>query len=474
MAACDQAIMPTLRNPISIIMKSLSHTSRRTFLRQALAVSVLGGINILPAHARRVSPNSKVRLAVVGCGNRGAAVGNWFLGKDICEIVTVCDVHIDGDHTQGFLGKLPASTTRYVDFREMFDKEEKNIDAVIVNTPDHSHFPVTMQAMALGKHVYVEKPMAHTFLQSELMMQAAEKHGVVTQVGNQGHSEANRTQFKAWTEGGIIKDVHRIDAYMTARRRWHGWDVSSMPEAQEMPEGLDWETWCATAPMTGFHPHLHPANWRSWFDYGCGAFGDWGPHILDTCHRFLDLGLPSEVIAEHRDGPNDYIFPQASTIRFKFPARGAHPACDVWWFDGQGNNAPLPPEIEEGTNMGNAGKIIHSKELVFRGASHGSTLRIVPREKFREMHDQLPEYEQRTPDHASNFLMACRGEAEANSPFSVGGPLNQMFNLGILAQRYGGTIKFDRDTKEITSHANGREMLNGNPPRPGWEQYYRL
>lgn len=460
-------------------MQSLSHSSRRTFLRQAFAASVLGGVgglNILPAHARRVSPNSKVRLAIVGCGNRGGSIGEWFMKKDIAEIVTVCDVDLGGKHCAKFLGMLPGSVTRYSDFRQMFDKEEKNIDAVIVGTPDHSHFPITMQAMALGKHVYVEKPLAHTFLQTQLMMDAAERFGVVTQVGNQGHSEANMTQFKAWTEGGIIKDVHRIDAYMTAKRRWHGWKIDGMPKGGTVPEGINWDHWCATAPMTDFDGRLHPANWRSWFDYGCGAFGDWGPHILDTCHRFLELGLPSEIIAERRDGPNDCIFPQASTIRFVFPARGNHPACDVWWYDGQGNNAPLPAEIPEGTNMGSAGKIIHSKEVVFRGASHGSTLRIVPTEKFREMTESgvLPKFQSRNPDHASNFLSACRGEAEANSPFSVGGPLNQMFNLGILAQRYGGTIKFDREGKTITSHPNGKEMLAGNPPRPEWEQYYKL
>jgi len=461
-------------------MHSIHQTSRRTFLRQALAASVIGsvgGLNILPAHARRVSPNSKVRLAVVGCGNRAGQIGGGFQKKDIAEIVTVCDVDLDGKHCANFLKGLPSSVTRYRDFRQMFDKEEKNIDAVIVGTPDHSHFPITMQAMALGKHVYVEKPLAHTFHQTELLMKAAEKFGVVTQVGNQGHSEANRTQFKAWTEGGIIKDVHRIDAYMVAARRWHGWKIDGMPKGGTPPEGMAWDEWCATAPMTDFDGRLHPANWRSWFDYGCGAFGDWGPHILDTCHRFLELGLPSEIIAEHRDGPNEWIFPQASTIRFKFPARGKHPACDVWWFDGKGNRPPQPPEIDEGTGMRDAGKIIHSKELVFRGFSHGSTLLVAPNDKHREMSaaGALPEYQARgLPDHAQNFLSACRGEAEANSPFSIGGPLNQMFNLGILAQRYGGTIKFDRETKQITSHPNGQQMLAGNPPRPGWEQYYKL
>ncbi len=451
--------------------------SRRRFLHTAAAASIFSGLNILPSGARpnagRVSPNSKVRLAIVGVGNRGGEIGRWFRSKGESEIICGCDVHLDGDHCSRFMNDVPG-IPYYSDFREMFDAQADNIDAVIVGTPDHSHFPICMQAMALGKHVYVEKPMAHTFLQTDLMMKAADKYGVVTQVGNQGHSEANLYQFRAWTEAGIIKDVHRVDAYMVAARRWHGWEIDGMPEEQPLPDGLDWDSWIATAPMTGFHPRLHPANWRSWFSYGCGAFGDWGPHILDTCHRFLELGLPTEIVAEKRDGPNDYIFPQASTIVFKFPQRGNHPPCEVRWYDGRGNRPELPPEIPADTDMGDAGKIIHSKELVFRGGSHGSTLRIQPEEKFREMGDSLPEVPRRPHDHATNFLLACRGEVEPNAPFSIGGPLNQMFTLGILAQRFGGTIQFDRDSQTITSHEDGHAMLTGPRPRPEWEEFYRL
>lgn len=456
---------------------SESSFSRRRFLGSVGSAAAIAALPFTPAcsaaSGRRVSPNSKVRLAFVGLGNRGGDVGKWFKRKPEAEFVCACDVDLKGKHCAGFLKEIPGIPL-YTDFRKMFDKETANIDAVIVGTPDHSHFPICMQAMALGKAVYVEKPMAHTFQEIELMMKAAEKHGVVTQMGNQGHSEANHWQFKAWTEAGVIKDVSRIDAFMTSSRRWHGWDVKGMPEAETPPPGIDWEPWIATAPMTPFNARLHPQTWRGWFNHGSGAFGDWGPHILDTCHRFLELGLPEEITAVKLDGRNEYIFPQSSTIAFNFPARGKHPACVVNWHDGKGNMPQLPPEIPAGTNVGSAGKIIYSKEHIFLGGSHGSTLRIAPEQKFREIRKSLPEHAKKAPDHAMNFILACRGEATANSPFSVSGPLTQMFTLGILAQRFGGTIKFDRTAKTITSHADGAAMLTGPQPRPGWEQYYKL
>ena len=469
-------ILLTMSTPkLHPILNTNAGKSRRTFLGTSLGAMAAFGIlpSGLVSGANRVSPNSKVRLAVVGCGNRAGTIGVWFKRTGQVDIVCVCDVDFEGKHCGEFLPQVPEAR-RYTDFRKMFDKEAANIDAVIVGTPDHSHFPICMQAMALGKAVYVEKPMAHTFQEVELMIKAAEKYGVVTQMGNQGHSEANHWQFKAWTEAGVIKDVTRIDAYMTSSRRWHGWDPKAMPEGETPPAGMDWESWIATAPMTPFNAKLHPQTWRGWFDYGSGAFGDWGPHILDTCHRFLELGLPEEITAVKLDGRNEFIFPQSSTIAFKFPARGNRPACVVNWHDGRGNMPELPKEIPAGTDVGNAGKIIYAKEHIFRGGSHGSTLRIAPEEKFRELRKSLPDYEKKSPDHAMNFILACRGEATVNSPFSVSGPLTQMFTLGVLAQRYGGTIKFDRATKTITSHANGPAMLAGRPPRAGWEQYYKL
>src|SRR5690606_25540556 len=129
-----------------------------------------------------------------------------------------------------------------------------------------------------------------------------------------------------WAEAGVIKDITRIDAYMNSPRRWHGWTVNGFDHDQTAPDSVDWDLWHVGRPKHPFSPRLHPGNWRSWFEYGNGAFGDWAPHILDTAHRFLDLGLPATIEAVKRDGPNDYIFPQATTIRFGFPSRAAHPA----------------------------------------------------------------------------------------------------------------------------------------------------
>ncbi len=452
-------------------------STRRQFLRASLATSAFAGIQILPksllAAPGRPGPNDKVRLGIAGCGNRAGEINQWFAGTGMVDIAAVCDVHLDGKHCAGFLASVPKAP-RFNDFRQMFDKHAKDFDAVIVGTPDHSHFPICMLAMSLGKHVYVEKPMAHTFDEVERMMAAAKRHKVVTQMGNQGHSEANYFQFREWAKAGIIKNVRKVDAYMVSARRWHGWKIDGWPAAQPLPEGLDWDTWAATAPLHPYNDKLHPGNWRSWFDYGSGAFGDWGPHILDTIHEFLDLGLPEEVSAVKRDGPNDLIYPQASTISFKFPARGNHPPLEVVWRDGRGNLPALPPELASEVKLGNAGKMIWSDDLTFHGGTHGATLNIVPAAKAAAMKDTLPKWPNSPSNHAVNFLRACRGEEETRSSFAIAGPLTQMFTLGIIAQRLGGSVKFDRASKKVTAPVEAAPLLAGNPPRKGWEEFYRL
>ncbi|MFC3336857.1 hypothetical protein [Flavobacterium palustre] len=185
--------------------------------------------------------------------------------------------------------------------------------------------------------------MACTFYEIELMMQAARKHpNLVTQVGNQGHSEANYFQFKAWKEAGIIKNVTEVVAHMNSPRRWHGWDpnIYKLPEGQPIPEGMDWNTWLMARPYHDYSDKYHQGNWRCWYDFGMGALGDWGAHILDTAHEFLDLGLPYEVNPIKLEGHNDYFFPMSSTIQFKFPKRGNMPPMNITWYDGV-NNMPL-------------------------------------------------------------------------------------------------------------------------------------
>jgi predicted dehydrogenase len=475
-----------------------SKSSRRDFLRHLsiiTATTALTGLSIDKLSAknpqpRKVGSNEKVNLACIGVGNRANEIIKEFYKTGHCNIVALCDTDMGAPHTVEIMNKFP-NVPQFQDYRKMFDKMANKIDAVVIGLPDFSHFPATMLSMSLGKHVYVEKPMAHTFNEIELMMRAAKKYGVVTQMGNQGHSEANYFQFKAWKEAGIIKDVTAITAHMNNSRRWHKFDsnIKSMPAAEPVPAGLDWDTWLGTEQFHDYNKDYINGQWRCWYDFGMGALGDWGAHILDTAHQFLELGLPTEINMLRANGHNKFFFPYSSTILFKFPARGEMPACDVTWYDGLDNLPPVPqgygnvvlePNIPPPSNGQmipsklNPGKIIYSKELTFKGGSHGSILSIIPEEKAKEMESKLPEVPKSPSNHFANFLLACKGQEKTRSPFEIAGPLSQVFCLGVLAQQLNTKLIFDPKTKQITNNPVANQLLTGAEPRKVWKQYYRL
>lgn len=482
-----------------------ANTQRREFLKKgALA---FGSISILPSHVlfarpelrnkegeiiRRatVAPSDRVNMAFCGIGHRGGSIMASLISTGLVNVVALCDVDMGAPHTLKRIEENP-NAPRFQDFRVMFDKMENDFDAISVGTPDFSHFPITMLAMSKGKHVYVEKPMARTFNEVELMMKGAKKYKVATQMGNQGHSEANYFQFKVWKEAGIIKDVTDITAHMNGRRRWHGWDtnMSKFPAAETIPETMDWDTWMMTAKHHDYQKDFVNGQWRCWYDFGMGALGDWGAHIMDTAHQFLDLGLPYEVDPLKIEGHNTLFFPQASTLAFKFPKRKRMPPVTITWYDGM-NNIPQVPdgygELEVDPNIPpasngkvqpaklGAGKIIYSKELTFKGGSHGSTLKIIPEDKAKEMASKLPEVPMSPSNHFKNFLLACKGEEKCRSSFDIAGPLSQVFTLGTMAQRLNTKLEFDRKKKVITNNKLANELLVGEAPRKGWEEYYTL
>ena len=485
--------------------------SRRQFIKSSAALSAITFLPSYIALGNRSSsgfaPSEKVNLAAIGIGNRGGAVLKTMYDSGLCNVVAICDIDMGGAHTHvnrfrfgatendpspvkgKTVKRAPHKARSYTDFRKMFDEMGDEIDAVLVGTPDHSYFAATMLAMSLGKHVYVEKPLAHTYGQTARMMDLAERSGVSTQMGNQGHSGGNYFQFKAWTEAGVITDVSRITAYMNRPRRWHGWgqDTTAYP-TDPKPDYVDWDLWHATvAEKAPFSKRLHPAEWRSWHNFGSGAFGDWGPHILDTCHEFLQLGLPHTISAEKRDGANDFVYPQASSIRFDFAERGPGlPACAVTWKDGVKNTPALEEEYYDVVTdkktgesdlvepkLNTHGKIIYAKDFVFQGGSHSDVLRILPKQKYLDMRRSLPTFSQKNSDHYSNFLLSCKGEEKTRSPFSISGPLCQVFNLGMIAQRLGGTLKFDTKTQTITGNKVAQELLDPAPSK-GWEEFYSM
>lgn len=443
--------------------------SRRQSLVAGVAASLIPG--------KVLGANERVDVAWIGIGFRGPHIIQNFENSGILNVVALCDVHIDNPNMLKMKAKYPNAKV-YQDWRKLFDEMSDQFDAVINLTPDHQHFPISMVSMANGKPVYTEKPLARTFQEIDLMMAAEKKYGVVTQMGNQGHSGENYFQFKAWKEAGIIKDVTHVDAYMNKGRRWHPWgDVKAYPTGAAKPEGLDWDIWRGVTPAaTTYDPKFHPANWRGWHQYGTGCFGDWGAHILDTIHRFLELGMPEKISATKVVQPNDLIFPLATTINFAFPARGDMPAMDIDWYDGVNNKPPVPKEfVGREFKADKPGKFMYSKEYVFQGDSHVSPLQIIPYEKYRELlkTGSVPKDFGKNSDHYANFLLACKGVEQARSPFSVSGPLSQMLALGCLAQRLGGELEFDRKTRQITNNKRANSLLKDDV-RKGWEQYYTL
>lgn len=472
-------------------------TTRRDFIKSAalasagLAIGSVSNKMNAASYSRIVGANKKINLAHIGIGNRGWEIIEQFDNTGLANVVALCDVDLGAEQTKKALAKFPHAR-RFKDFREMFDKMGNEIEAVAIATPDFAHFPAVMMSMTYGKHVYVEKPLSRTFYESELLIKTAKKYPkVVTQMGNQGHSEANYFQFKAWTEAGIIKDVTAITAHMNNARRWHGWDtnIKHFPAAEPIPETLDWDTWLMSRGYHDYNKDFHNGQWRCWYDFGMGALGDWGAHIIDTAHRFLDLGLPEEITPLKLTGHNDFFFPMSSTIEFKFPKRGDMPPVVITWYDGVDNIPPVPegygkmeldpniPAVAGGKIQParlNPGKEIYSKELTFKGGSHGSILTIIPDEKAKELEKSLPEIPESTSNHFANFLLACQGKEQTRSPFEISGPLSQVFCLGVAAQRLNRKIVFDRDTKRVTNDAFADAFLIGEPPRKGWEDFYKI
>ena len=469
--------------------------TRRDFLKTASLFSAglaFNGADLLAkSNYVQQSHFDKVKIAYVGIGNRGEQDIDEFAKTGMVEVVALCDVDMGNKQTEKVMNMYPKAK-HFKDFREMFEKAGNDFEAVCIATPDHSHFPIAMLALSEGKHVYVEKPMSRTFIEAELMMQMARKNPhLVTQVGNQGHSEGNYFQFKAWQEAGIIKDVTAVVGHMNNVRRWHQWDsnIKCFPSADPMPKTMDCDTWLCAVPYHDYNEKFHQGNWRCWYDFGMGALGDWGAHILDTVHEFLDLGLPYQVKMVRAKGHNDYFYPYSSTILFRFAARGNMPPVDVTWYDGLDNLPPLPEGFGKSelaanipaTNQGeyrdsdlNPGKIIYTKDLIFKGGSHGSTLSIIPEKRAKEMEGLLPEVPKSPSNHYVNFLRAIRGEEKTRSPFEINGVLSQVFCLGVIAQRLNADLYFDTRLKQFTNNQFANAMLAGSLPRKGWEYFYNL
>ena len=464
--------------------------NRRSFLKSALAAGAFPYITGCFAPCASRCPDGKVRLACVGIGQQAWNDIREFEKTGLVHIAALCDTDLDGKQCVEALKRYP-DAPRFRDFRRMLDEMDGRIDAVAVMTPDHAHFPALMAAMKMGLPVFSEKPLAHTFEECELLMQAAKKYGVATQMGNQGHSGENYYQFKHYVETGVI-DVSKLTklvAHMNNPRRWHKWNgkVSSFPKAEALTKGLDWDTWLGTASFHDYSKDYVQGEWRSWYDFGNGCLGDWGAHTMDTMHRFFELGLPTEVLIKDVKGWNPYVFPMQDTLTFKFPAKGRRPAIDLDWYEGVTNKPELPegyipqgwnkdiPAAKGSTAADAAKNLVPGKFFymadgtAWQGGSHQSPLK-------RCGGGKVPSYPKNGSNHYANFLLAVMGKEETRSPFCVSSPLSEVFCLGCIAQRLNRSFKFDPVAKQIVGDEEANALLKGSKgtPRKGWEEFYRV
>ena len=351
-------------------MPTRSHTTstngtlptRRTFLHHAAAAAgAASAFTILPSRVvagqRTIAPSDKLNIGAIGVGGMG---GSNLSRCETENIVALCDV--DSAYAAKTFAKYPKAR-RYGDFREMFDKE-KDIDAVIVATPDHTHAVIAMAAMQRGKHVYVQKPMAHAVYEARLMTEAARKHKVVTQMGNQGHSGEGLRLITEWVAAGAIGQVQEVHAW-TNRPVWpQGVEVERPKDPPAAPSTLDWDLWIGPAPMRPFHPTYHPGKWRAWWDFGTGSLGDMGCHILDPVFWALDLKYPASVegcISTYCEefwkhvAPKNETYPRSTIVRYNFPAREELPPVQLTWWDG-GLMPARPAGFEVGRKTGRRGR----------------------------------------------------------------------------------------------------------------------
>jgi predicted dehydrogenase len=455
-----------------------NNLSRRSFIRNAgLAAAA---VTIVPRHVIGgkgfLAPSDKLLIAGIGVGGKGESDIASFMKSGKAEIAFLCDV--DDRRAANSIKAFPKAKY-YKDFRQMLDKEHKNIDAVSVSTPDHNHAVQAMAAMQLGKHVYVQKPLTHDIYEARMLTEAAKKYKVVTQMGTQGSSGDGVRQLKEWYNAGLLGDVSTVYCW-TNRPVWPQ-GIAWSDKKAEVPKELDWDLWLGTAPYKDYVEKIVPFNWRGWWDYGTGALGDMACHIIEPAFSVLGLRQPVDVTAsvgsvyvdEFKRGYFPESCPPSSYIILTFPAQNGKPAVKLHWMDG-GIQPPRPEELGPNERMGDGGNgviFVGSKGKMMCG-TYGAVPSLLPTTKNNEV--KIPQTIARVPGgaetgHYIQWVEACiagYGKMEVSSPFDIAGPMTESILMGNLAirshdirkPRQNNPNQFDYPGRNITLVWDGPNM----------------
>ena len=436
--------------------------SRRFFFMSSAASLVASKMLGRPASLSRLgykSPNEKLNIAAIGAGGKGAS------DIDGCKsenIVALCDA--DWKNAAKTFEKYPTAK-QYKDFRKMLD-QQKDIDAVTISTPDHTHAVAALWAMERGKHVYVQKPLTHSLWEARKLTEAARKYKVATQMGNQGHSNEGARQLCEMIWAGEIGNVKEVHAW-TNRPLWPQ-GLKQAPAGEPVPGTFDWDVWLGPASQRPFSSEYAPFKWRGFFDFGCGALGDMACHILDPANWALQLGYPTSVECTKQEGRTELCFPNKSVIRFEFPARAT---CLLSRLHGTtaGRCHPGPRALTRTPSWGRDQWI-----FVYRRQRYHhhwdvwpERTRLLPDSRMKDY--KFPEpFLSRSPGHYRDWIRACKGGEPACSNFDYAGPFTEVVLLGVIAQRFDGKLLWDGDKMKITNHSEANRRVK-DAYRKGWE-----
>jgi predicted dehydrogenase len=463
------------------------------------------------------SPSDKLNIAIIGAGGQGASDASELVagGENIVAVADVDFGYVDRETARRTkdrsgnpapawikLQEAYAKAKRHNDFRRMLE-QQKDIDAVLIATPDHLHAVAAKTAMELGKHVYVEKPLTYTVHEARVLRETARRTGLITQMGNQGHSSEGARLINEWIQAGVIGEVHDVHVW-TNRPIWpqgvpRPAKGERLPEAQRwnqrglakelsmtmagdypVPAGLDWDLYLGPGPVVPYHPVYHPFNWRGWVDWGTGALGDMGAHLMDHPYWALGLTYPTTIEAtstpwgmDEKGKPASY--PLATKVVYQFPKTGKQPPVTLTWYDG--GLMPERPEVlpDDVPLIPGGGVIFVGKKGILMHETYGSNPQVYPAklmEKAKEVPKRYPRLEigeNKAPLHRMIWATAVKEKKPASSPFEYAAPLTEVMLLGIVALRtgQGKKIVYDGASGRITNIADANQYLQ-REYRQGW------
>jgi predicted dehydrogenase len=455
--------------------------TRRTFLKTTTAASTLAFPAVLrPQPAGTPAPGKRLNVAIIGAGGRGGAAVQAMKDENIVAICDVDEQRCDSS-LKSFREKFPeeaarhASVARFNDYRKMFDQVANQIDAVTISVPDHMHYPAAMAAMGLGKHVYVEKPLAHTVWEARELARVAREKKVVTQMGNQGHAGDGCRLLKEWVEAGVLGDVREIVSW-TDRPFFPPWrepiGTFKKPDHSKyipvVPKTLNWDAWLGVAAARAYDPAYVPWKWRGWWDFGTGAFGDVACHIMDGAYWALNLGAPTAVEAMSTQA-SDVASPLAAIVTNHFPARGKLPPVKYTWSDG-GLMPPLPKDLEFGRDLpAEAGTLLFGSKATVLCSFYYETVRVIPEAKMKEEAPGLPPKTIPRVEGGpfAEWLRGCKGGPKPGSNFEYSGPFTEAVLLANVAIRSRRRIEWDAKAMKVTNVPDANRFIT-KEYRPGW------